>query len=76
MLKLKPRQIHQPRQKNEILSIMALSVLRSISNEVAGKYYSFMIDETTDVEQMVFCLRYVDDNVDACSRRIYWTIQP
>ena len=37
---------------------MALSVLRSISNEVAG---SIMIDETTDnsnVEQMVFCLRY------------------
>ena len=53
-----------PDIQNEILSIMALSVLHSISNEVAG---SIMIDETTDnsnVEQMVFCLRYVDDNFD------------
>ena len=56
-----------PDIQNEILSIMALSVLRSILNEVAGKYYSIMIDETTDnsnVEQMVFCLCHVDDNFD------------
>ena len=52
-----------PDIQNEILSIMAFSVLRSISNEVAGKYYSIMIDVTT-VEQMVFCLRNVDDNFD------------
>ncbi|KAL5463345.1 hypothetical protein EMCRGX_G032237 [Ephydatia muelleri] len=53
-----------PDIQNEILSIMALSVLHSISNEVAG---SIMIDETTDnsnVEQMVFCLCYEDDNFD------------
>ena len=65
--------------QNEILCIMALSVLRSISNEVAGKYYSIMIDETTDnsnVEQMVFCLHYVDDNFDVHEEFIAWTIQP
>ena len=56
-----------PDIQNDILSIMAFSVLCSISNEVAGKYYSIMIDETTDnstVEQMAFCLRNVDDNFD------------
>ena len=37
---------------------MALSVLRSISNDVAGKYYSIMIDEMTDNSNV---LRAVQD---------------
>ena len=53
--------------QNEILRIMALSILRDISSELAGKWFTIMIDETTDVsnaEQMVFCLRYVDANLE------------
>ena len=53
--------------KDEILRIMALSILRDISSELAGKWFTIMIDETTDVsnaEQMVFCLRYVDANLE------------
>lgn len=56
-----------PDVQNEILRIMALSILRDISSEVAGKWFTIMIDETTDVsnaEQMVFCLRYVDANLE------------
>ena len=56
-----------PDVQNEILRIMALSILRDISSELAGKWFTIMIDETTDVsnaEQMVFCLRYVDANLE------------
>lgn len=45
---------------------MALSVLRKIASRLAGKYYSIMVDESTDVsntEQLVFCIRYVDDRL-------------
>ena len=53
-----------PDIQNEILKIMALTIQREIKNEVSGKWYTIMVDETTDIsntEQMVFCLRYVDD---------------
>eukprot|EP00731_Ephydatia_muelleri_P029859 Em0021g382a len=56
-----------PDVQNEILRIMALSILRDISSELAGKWFTIMIDETTDVsnaEQMVICLRYVDANLE------------
>ena len=52
--------------QNEILRIMALSMLRDISSEIARKWFTITIDETTDVsnaEQMVFCLCYVDANL-------------
>jgi len=56
----------RPEIQNEILSIMALHILREIASELSGKWYTVMVDETTDLsntEQMVLCLRYVDDNL-------------
>lgn len=52
-----------PDMQNEMLGITALHILRDISNEASGKWYTIMIDETTDLfnpEQMTCCLRYVD----------------
>jgi len=45
---------------------MALSLLMDIAAEVSGKWFTIMVDETTDLsntEQMVVCLRYVDDDL-------------
>jgi hypothetical protein len=56
-----------PSIQNEILSIMALMIQREIAAEVLGKWYTIMVDETTDLsnnEQMVFSLRYVDDDLE------------
>lgn len=53
--------------QNEILSIMAQSILREITSEISGKWFTIMVDETTDlnnVEQMVFCLRFVGDDLE------------
>ena len=52
-----------PEIQNEFLQIMAHSVLRA---QLSGRYYSIMVDETTDVsnnEQLVFCVRYVDNKL-------------
>ena len=52
--------------QNEILSIMALHILRDITADVSGKWFTLMVDETTDMsntEQMVVCLRFVDNNL-------------
>ena len=43
---------------------MALFIQREIAREISGKWYTFMVDETTDIsntEQVVFCLQYVDN---------------
>ena len=52
--------------QNEMLQIMALSVLRDIAQNIRNSvYYSIMADETTDVsnrEQCVLVLRHVDDD--------------
>ena len=56
-----------PEIQNEILSIMALHILREIASELSGKWYTIMVDETTDLsntEQMVLYLRYVDNNLE------------
>ncbi|KAI6656107.1 Zinc finger MYM-type protein 1-like [Oopsacas minuta] len=56
-----------PDIQNEIISIMALMILRKIASELSGKIYTIMVDETTDLsntEQMVLCLRYVDDDLE------------
>ena len=49
--------------QNEILEIMAHSVLRTITDRVkANKYYAIIVDEATDIsfkEQVSICLRYV-----------------
>ena len=55
-----------PEIQNEFLQIMAHSVLRNIAAQLSGRYYSIMVDETTDVsnnEQLVFCVRYVDNKL-------------
>ncbi len=42
------------------------TVLRKMIGRIADKYHTIMVDETTDVsnmEQLVFCLRYVDDEL-------------
>jgi len=48
---------------------MALQVLREVAaNLHSTTFYTIMVDETTDVsndEQVVLCLRWVDDNFDA-----------
>ena len=51
---------------NEILCIMAQSILRDVS-EISGKWFTIMADEKTDlsnIEQMVLCLRYVDNDLE------------
>ena len=45
---------------------MALYRLRDITADISGKWFTLMVDETTDLantEQMVVCLRYVEDNL-------------
>lgn len=56
-----------PDIQNEILSIMALMILRQIAGELSGKCFTLMVDETTDLsntEQMILCLRFVDDDLE------------
>ena len=58
--------ITSPAIQNEILQTMALHIVRKINAEISGKWFSLMIDETTDLsncEQMVVCLRYVNDDL-------------
>lgn len=43
---------------------MAMTVLQKIAANIAGKQFSIMVDETTDVsntEQPVLCFRYVNE---------------
>ena len=56
-----------PDIQNEILCIMVLCIQREITNDVSGQWYTIMVDETTDMsntEQLVFCIRYVDSNLE------------
>ena len=54
--------------QNEILRIMANSILRDIANSVRNnKHFTVMIDETSDIsnkEQCVIVIRWVDDSLD------------
>ena len=57
--------------QNEVLKIIALSVLREIMHSIhEAPFLSVMIDETTDTcisnkEQVVLCLRWVDNGLEA-----------
>ena len=56
-----------PDIQNEMLGIMALHILRDVSSEISGKWYTIMVDETTDLsntEQLICCLRYVDSDLE------------
>ena len=59
--------ITSPDIQNEILKLMSLRILRDIVQQISGKFYTIMVDETTDLsntEQMVLCLRHVDDDLN------------
>ena len=53
--------------QNEIVKVMALRVLREISQSIqTAPFFSIMVDETTDVtnvEQVVVCLRWVSETL-------------
>lgn len=54
-----------PVTQNELLQIMAMTVLQKIAAIIAGKQFSIMVDETTDVsntEQPVLCICYINEN--------------
>ncbi|KAI6658761.1 Zinc finger MYM-type protein 1-like [Oopsacas minuta] len=56
-----------PGIQNEILKLMSLRILRDIVQQISGMMYTIMVDETTDLsntEQMVLCLRHVDDDLN------------
>ncbi len=53
-----------PTIQNEVFEIMALAVLRKLTGRISGRQYAILVDKTPDIsniEQLVFCLRYVDD---------------
>eukprot|EP00112_Aurelia_sp_Birch-Aquarium-sp1_P015994 Seg3588.3 transcript_id=Seg3588.3/GoldUCD/mRNA.D3Y31 product="Zinc finger MYM-type protein 1" protein_id=Seg3588.3/GoldUCD/D3Y31 len=53
--------------QNEMLEIMALGILREIAKNIqSAVIYTIMTDESADVsnkEQLVFCIRWVDDEL-------------
>ena len=53
--------------QNELLKIMALSVLRRIASCISSaKFYCIMCDECTDTsnrEQLVICIRWVNEEL-------------
>lgn len=54
--------------QNEILGIMANQVIRSLVSDIGRDYFSTMCDEYTDIankEQLTFCLRWVDQHLEA-----------
>ena len=54
---------------NELLSIMALKILRKIAGQIQeSMFFTVMLDETTDCsnkEQVVLVFRWVDENLTA-----------
>lgn len=46
---------------------MAVDIFRKFNCDIRGKLFSIMVDETTDIsntEQLVFCIRYVDEQLN------------
>ena len=66
-----------PQIQNEILSIIALRILRDIGDSIRSTpYYSLMADEVTDSsnrEQVVICLRWVEES--RTTGRFHWSVQ-
>ena len=47
-----------------MLQIMALQILRDIAKNIQStEIYSILVDETSNNEQMVLCMRWVDENL-------------
>ena len=55
--------------QNELLKVMALRISRDIASVLKQtSFFTIMVDKSTDFankEQVVICLRWVDDNLDA-----------
>ena len=68
-LKQKTNRFDSPDIQNEMLEIMALQILRNIVKNIqSAEIFSILGDETGDVsntEQLVFCIRWVDDDLEA-----------
>ena len=64
----KTKKYTTPEIQNEILKLMALSLLQKVAvNVQSGVYYTIMCDETTDSAnkgQLVICLSWVDEFLD------------
>ena len=60
---------NSPQIQNELLQIMANSIVRKIAGAIKdARYYSLMADEVTDSsnrEQVAICLRWIDEKFDA-----------
>ena len=68
MLNMSHTKYTSPEIQNELLAIMAISIIRKISTRIQGSFFTVMIDETTDmgnVEQVVLVIRWVDNNLCA-----------
>ena len=67
-LKKKDNKYTSPVIQNELLQLMSLQIIRDISGSIhEAKFYTIMIDECTDIsnhEQLVVCLRWVDENLE------------
>lgn len=55
--------------QNELLKVMALIILRKIADDVSqAQFFCIMCDECTDTsnrEQLVICIRWVDSNLES-----------
>ena len=57
--------------QNEVLVLMANSVIRKLLEFIRDNFFSIMADEYTDVanlEQLSFCLRWVTDDLDVLEK--------
>ena len=68
-LKRKQMKYTAPDIQNEFLQVMSLNILRNMARDIRNSnIFSIMADETADVskiEQLVFCIRWVDNNLEA-----------
>ncbi|XP_021984996.2 uncharacterized protein LOC110880864 [Helianthus annuus] len=66
-------QLTSPKIRKEIVNACAMEVRKIIVNEVKGRFFSLLIDESRDCsikEQMAVVLRYVDDGGEVIERFI------
>jgi hypothetical protein len=65
-------QFTSPKIKNELIELMSKQVLNHIVQKIQqAKYFSIMIDETTDIsklEQVSLVIRYTDDQFNVHER--------
>ena len=58
---------------NYILKLMSLRILRDFVQQISRKWFNIMVDKTNDLsntEQMVLCLRNVDDDLNVYTQII------